>query len=103
MNRVFEKEDKDGDVVTKEKRTQANENSENAAVKITKSSDHEVNKDDSNDDDPALILNRVVESEGGTVTEITRQSADQSSAAASEQEQEAENKAELTQDQQQLD
>jgi hypothetical protein len=102
MNRVFEKEDKDGDVVTKEKRTQANENSENAAVKITKSSDHEVNKDDSNDDDPALILNRV-ESEGGTVTEITRQSADQSSAAASEQEQEAENKAELTQDQQQLD
>ena len=102
MNRVFEKEDKDGDVVTKEKRTQANENSENAAVKITKSSDHEVNKDDSNDDDPALILNRV-ESEGGTVTEITRQSADQSSAAASEQEQEAENKAQLTQDQQQLD
>jgi hypothetical protein len=59
-------------------RIESNENSENAAVKITKSSDHEVNKDDSNDDDPALTLNRVVETEDGTVTEITRQSADQS-------------------------
>ena len=55
-----------------------NDNSQNAAVKIERSMDHEVRGEPS--DEPAHTSTRTVE-RGDTVTEITRESAPQSSAS----------------------
>jgi hypothetical protein len=85
MDRVFEKDDGDGNVVTKEKRTQANEHSENAEVKIKRSFDHEVSKDDNeSDDDPALDMEGSIETLNKD-TELDTTSADQSFSAKSKQ------------------
>ena len=80
----------------KVKEIQSNENSENAAVQIERSQDHSVKQGSAGpSDEPAHTSTRTVE-RGDTITEITRESAEQSSAAASEVDQssEIENEAE---------
>jgi hypothetical protein len=62
MNRVFEKEDKDGNVVTKEKRTESNENSGNAAG-VTIDRDLSVGEDDN--DSPANTWERTINNPSG--------------------------------------
>lgn len=66
----------------KVKDIQSNENSENAAVKIERSMDHNVRGEPS--DEPAHTSTRTVE-RGDTITQITRESAPQSSASAQEE------------------
>lgn len=65
------------------KEIQSNENSENAAVKITKSNDHRVDKEDRSDD-PAHTGNIVFKEDGEVVKEITQESASQSASSVSE-------------------
>jgi hypothetical protein len=62
---------------------QSDENSENAAIKIERSQDHEVRGEPS--DEPAHTSTRTVE-RGDTITEITRESAQESSRASQIQE-----------------
>jgi hypothetical protein len=66
------------------KNIESNENSENAAVKLTQSKDHEVNTDrddDARDDEPALTLERTRTVKDGEVTEETKESSEKSSKA----------------------
>jgi hypothetical protein len=67
----------------KGKEIQSNENSENAAVKIERSQEHRVQGEPS--DEPAHTSTRTVE-RGDTITEITRESAQESSRASQIQE-----------------
>ena len=100
-----EDNDDDGPALTMKKKSsnpggekgieiQSNENSENAAIEIKRSQDHDVRGEPS--DEPAHTSTRTVE-RGDTVTEITRESAPESSTASShgagavEIEEEAEN------------
>lgn len=93
-------DDGDGPALTMEKKSsnpsgeqavkniQSNENSENAAVVQEKETDHSV-RQASAADEPAHTSTRTVE-RGDTVTEITRESAPQSSVGPSQGSNEAE-------------
>lgn len=64
------------------KEIQSDEHSSNAEVKITRSSDHNVDKEDRNDD-PAHTGEIVFKEDGEVFKKITQESAPQSSKAAS--------------------
>ena len=64
LDRVFEKEDKDGDIVTKEKRTESNEHSSDAA-EVTIDRDLSVGEDEN--DDPANTWERTIDKPGDDI------------------------------------